>query len=72
MIKPDEIRVDCFYGKESKNGQVTFPQRCQFVKITHIQSGISVTKESRTQIIARNEAFEELEILVELWKGEGE
>ena len=69
MINPDELKVDCFFDKASKNGQVTYPHRCQFVKLTHIPSGIAVTKESRSQIIARNEAIEEIEVLVELWEG---
>lgn len=39
----------------------------RFVKITHIESNISVTKYGRSQIRARDEAMAEITRLVELW-----
>ena len=68
MINPIEIRVEVFNDKASKNGQIVYPHRCQFVKLTHVPSGISVTKEGQSQSKAKNEAMEELEVLVELWE----
>ena len=70
MINPSDLKVDVFSEKSSKNGQIAYPFRSNFVKLTHLPSGISVTKESRAQVIAKNDAMEELEVLVELWEGE--
>ena len=70
IINPNDIKLECFKDKTSKNGQIAYPFRSNFVKLTHLPSGISVTKESRAQVIAKNDAMEELEVLVELWEGE--
>lgn len=42
----------------------------RFVKITHIESGITVTKYGRSQIKARDEAMAEITRLIDLWKCE--
>lgn len=56
MIDPSEWRIDVI----SKT----------FVKITHIPSGITVTKQGKSQIKTNSEAMEEIILLVELWEGE--
>ncbi len=58
MIEQDDLRVNAI--------------RKNFVKIKHIPSGITVTKENKSQVKAKEEALEELEMLVELWESEGE
>jgi protein subunit release factor A len=69
MINPNELRIDCFFEGTSRKGRmVIYPYRCNFVKIAHIPSGITVTKESKSQVKAKQEALEELEMLVELWE----
>lgn len=54
MIKPAEIRMDA--------------PRIDFVKLTHLPSGIAVTKHNIVQSKAKSEAIRELTILVELWE----
>ena len=54
MIKPTEIRMDT--------------PGIDFVKLTHLPSGIAVTKYNIVQSKAKSEAIRELTILVELWK----
>ena len=54
MVKPAEIRMDT--------------PRIDFVKLTHLPSGIAVTKHNIVQSKAKSEAIRELTILVELWK----
>ena len=58
MIKPSEIRMDT--------------PRIDFVKLTHLPSGIAVTKHNIVQSKAKSEAIRELTILVELWEREPE
>ncbi len=58
MIEQDDLRVNVI--------------RKNFVKIKHIHSGITVTKENKSQVKAKEEALEELEMLVELWESEDE
>lgn len=53
----------------NKKGQQVSGRKDCFVKITHEESGISVTKHSnKSHLMARNEAIEELNILIELWR----
>ena len=66
MINPKDIKVDVLSHK-SKGQRAGFPP--SFVRIEHLPSGITVTKSRTTQIAARDEAMEELEMLVELWEG---
>lgn len=67
MIKSDDIQVNTFFNQRRKQDVAT--QTECFVKIEHIPSGITVTKHSgRSQVKARDEAMEELEMLVEIWK----
>ena len=54
MVKPAEIRMDT--------------PRIDFVKLTHLPSGIAVTKHNIVQSKAKSEAIRELTILVELWE----
>ena len=58
MIEQDDLRINVI--------------RKNFVKIKHVTSGITVTKENKSQVKAKEEALEELEMLVELWESEGE
>lgn len=54
MVNPAEIRMDT--------------PRIDFVKLTHLPSGIAVTKHNIVQSKAKSEAIRELTILVELWE----
>lgn len=67
MIESKQVRIDII--SPNLKGQVVSPPRTNFVKITHIESDICVTKEGKTQLKARDEAFEELNMLIELWEG---
>ena len=60
-----DTKVDVLTYKSK--GMDVYP-RNQFVRIEHIPSGITVTKHSTSQIKARDEAMEELKMLVELWR----
>ena len=67
LLNPKDLKVDVLFHK--LKGQVVFPHRDQFVRIEHIPSGITVTKHStKSQIRARDEGLEELEMLVEIWE----
>ena len=66
MLKPEDLRVEVI----RKPMIVEVFPRNEFVKITHLPSGISVTKHNNSQLKARNEALEELEVLVEIYNGE--
>ncbi len=61
-----DVKINTFFGK-LKN-PYDDPCYSNFVRIEHIPSGITVTKHSTSQIKARDEAMEELKMLVELWR----
>lgn len=60
-LKEQDIRVcvERMAECESPNGK-----RGSFVTLTHVPTGIEVTKYHRVQIVAKGEALEELEKLV--------
>lgn len=59
MIKPSEIQIDII--------------KKTIVIIKHVPSGTTVTKQnSKSQLLAKNEAMDELEILVKLRESEAE
>lgn len=63
----EDLTIDVINSK--RNGMQVAENLHNFVIIKHIPSGISVTKyHRRSQIIARDEALEELEFLVNLWE----
>jgi len=66
MINDEDLKTHAFFNQRRRQDVAT--QTECFVKIEHIPSGISVTKHSgRSQIRARDEAMEELKMLVEIW-----
>ncbi len=52
-----------------KKSGMSARERGGFVKITHPESGISVTKYAVFQIEAREEAQKEMDRLLRIWKG---
>ena len=52
----------------SKPKVITVDNMPTFVKIEHMPSKITVTKYHRSQYKAKQEAIEELEVLVEIWE----
>ena len=67
MMDQNQIKIELLPPRK-RTGQVVYPSGYDFVKATHLPSGISVTKENRIQHIAKKEAMEELELLVTLWE----
>lgn len=66
-----DLKVDCFTRKRNVVDVCCIPTA--FVKIEHIPSKIIVTKHnSRSLLKARDEAMEELEMLVQLWCDESD
>ena len=66
-MKPEELKVELIPRKPRI---VTVDNLPTFVKVEHVPSKITVTKYHRSQYKAKEEAIEELEILVELWSGD--
>lgn len=66
MINPTELRIDVLACKPKK---ITVDNNPTFVKLEHMPSRITVTKYNKSQYKAKEEAVEELEMLVELWEG---
>lgn len=62
----EDYRIDILQRAEW--GMRTTCPANSFIKITHIKSGISVTKYGKTQIKARDKALEELEEIVKKWE----
>ncbi len=60
-VNPEHLSMDVF---EKKIGdQIKYP-RTFFVKLEHIPTGITVTKSSKSQLLALDRCLKELDILV--------
>ena len=64
MLNPEDLRIEII---RNINNVDVYPKAEEFIKVTHEPSGICVTKHNRSQIKAKDEALEELELLVELY-----
>jgi hypothetical protein len=53
---------------QKQKGQMTYPPSKQFVKATHIESGISCTGFGDNQLKARDMALFKLESHVNMWE----
>ncbi len=68
MIDLKDIKVSTFLRRRKDMDVATITT--QFVKVEHMPSGITVTKHSeRSQVRAKADCIDELELLVELWEG---
>jgi len=62
QIQQSDIKVELIHSPYPS----TFVRQPSFVKVTHIPTGITVTKCHEYQIIARDEAIFEIECLLEI------
>lgn len=64
MLKLEDLRIEIIRNIHNVN---VYHKADYFIKVTHEPSGICVTKHNRSQFKAKDEALEELELLVELY-----